>query len=69
MNETLMIALKELLPGADEEGQWIVLYTEKNEVDVLSNMGDLEERRQLLAKVDMLWEDIVESEKNKTRRL
>jgi hypothetical protein len=31
-------------------------------------MQDLEERRQLLAKVDAVWQDVIESEKMKLKR-
>ncbi len=65
MNEELL----ELLAKLPKDKRWIFLMVDsKSETDVVSNMESLEERRQLLAKIDMLWEDIIESEKRKPDR-
>lgn len=69
MDEKLMVALADLLPRDEEKDQWIILHVDSNKVlDVLSNMRDLEKRRQLLAKIDQMWADIIESEKRKPKK-
>lgn len=68
MDEKLMVALADLLPRADEEGQWIVLHIDSDEtLDTLSNMGNLMERRLLMARVDRVWANIIEIEKKPDR--
>ena len=66
MNEELL----ELLEKLPKDKRWIFLMNDPKgeELDVVSNIGDLEERRQLLTKVDMMWEDIVKREKRKPDR-
>jgi hypothetical protein len=65
MNEELLKLLEKL----PKDKRWIFLMNDSTqELDVVSNMGDLKERRQLLAKVDVVWEDIIEQEKAKSTR-
>jgi len=57
----------EFLTKLPAEKKWIFLMDDSNELDVVSNMN-LEERRQLLTKVDMMWEELIETEKKKPDR-
>ena len=59
MDEKLMVALAALLPRDESEGRWVFFKEDRDGIlDVLSNIGDLEKRRQLMAKVDQLWANV-----------
>ena len=56
MNEELLKLLEKL----PKDKRWIFLMNDsKSELDVVSNIQSLEERRQLLAKVDVVWSNII----------
>lgn len=47
--------------------RWILLTETENkrEMEATSNIGKMDERRQLMAKADYMWANVIETEKRK----
>ncbi len=47
--------------------QWIIIAETENkrEMEAMSNIGSMDHRRQLLAKTDLMWANVIEIEKRK----
>ena len=61
MDKTESDAILKLLDGK----QWIILTQHKHEMEATSNIVKVDDRRQLLAKADQMWANVIETEKRK----
>lgn len=57
MDKTESDAIIRLLSGK----QWIILTQYKHEMEATSNIGEVDDRRQLLAKADQMWANVIET--------
>ena len=65
MQKTESDAIIKLMDGK----RWILLTETENKREMVatSNIGKMDERRQLLAKADHMWANVIETEKRKGR--
>lgn len=63
MNDELLAMLAKKLDGK----QWIILTEtdNKREMEATSNIRMMDDRRQLLAKADTMWANVIENEKKR----
>ncbi len=63
MNDKLLAMLAKKLDGK----QWIILTEtdNKREMEATSNITKMDDRRQLLAKADVMWATVIETENRK----
>lgn len=64
MEENEIEAIVKLLDG---KKQWIILTETENkrEMEATSNITTMDDRRQLLAKADVMWANAIETERKK----
>ena len=63
MSDELPALLAKLL----KDKQWIILTETENkrEMEATSNIKEMDDRRQLLAKADVMWANVIETERRK----